>query len=215
MILSAWERGPIMPKRTIREIIEESEQRLLAARFGLEDMKKPERLRTGLANVIAFGRMITFGLQHLRGVVLEFDKWYEPKKEAMMSDPLMKYFYEQRNKIEKEAKPVPLGVVWTNLRPIRFPQDFGDPPPGATGVFIGDQNGGAGWTVGTEGEKYYIDLPEEKMSAKAFLIGAPKIPGNPNATAYDLARIYVDSLGSLLSDARERFLPPPKPGFTR
>src|SRR5205823_5952074 len=94
---------PGMALRTVEQIIGEAEELLQTAKFGLEDMRKPARRRSGLRNAVVFGRNTTWALQNLRGVVPDFDEWYGPKQEAMRTDLLMRFFHDLRTQIEKQA----------------------------------------------------------------------------------------------------------------
>jgi hypothetical protein len=195
-------------KRSVEEILRQSEQRLQVARFGLQDMQNaPGRIRSGLANVASFGRAATFALQGLRSVVDDFDKWYGPQQEAMKNDPLMSYFKDLRNDIEKGGKPVPLETKWSTGT-IRFPEDFGERPPGAIGFFLMDVEGAMGWEIKTpEGsvEKYYVKPPEHMVEVLTRLTGAPPLPDNPHPSATELAAAYLSRVDSLLREARQRF----------
>jgi hypothetical protein len=73
---------------SVAVVIRSAEDRLRTARFG---------------DAVVFGRMVTFALQNLRSVVPEFDGWYQAKQEEMKSDPLMRYFYQLRTKIETQV----------------------------------------------------------------------------------------------------------------
>lgn len=184
----------------------EAASRLQTARFGLEDMRsRPERLRSGLYNVIAFGRMVTFALQNLRHMVTGFDEWYEEKISFMQSDPVMQYFYRLRNKVEKQAES-PHVYHRVQLHQVTL-EDLGDPPPGTVGFFFIDREGGSGWVVSLPDgrkEKYYVKLPEGSVSVMAYLPGLPSLPDLPNPSAADLAAIYVDNLDKILRDACEK-----------
>ena len=50
-------------------------------------------------------RRSTFVLQKLSSRVDGFDTWYEPRRSALAADPLMRYFHDLRNQIEKEGLP--------------------------------------------------------------------------------------------------------------
>ncbi len=153
-----------MPNRKVSDVFQAVNDRQKVARFGLEDMKNPQRTRSGLYNAVVFGRMVTFALQNLRSVVEGFDVWYGPKKEEMKTDPLMNYFHELRTDIEKRTEAHT--AVSAHIKSLSGGdlKRFQPAPPGATSFFIGDQNGGSGWELkradGTV-EKYYIDLPPD------------------------------------------------------
>lgn len=152
-------------KAEVEAILQRVEDTLETARHGLSDLLNPSRSRrnTGLRNLITFGRSVSFVIQNLRGVEgLNFDAWYQPHQDAMKADPLMRYFVDARNELEKQGR---LSVA-TSAHVRSFSssdmQKFGRPPVGAKAFFIGDHLGGSGWEVeladGTT-EKYYVELP--------------------------------------------------------
>jgi len=198
-----------MSDRTrIEEIIVAAESRLKTARFGLEDMRRgPARLQSGLMNAVVFGRTVTFVLQNLRGVAADFDEWYKPIQDEMRADPLMKYFVELRNSIEKStggatgsaAHIISLGAKdWARFEPR---------PPNAVGQFINDKAGGSGWEVQQPDgsiEKYYIDMPPTVVKTFVHLPDAPdEFRGILSA---DLVEMYLQKLETVAANARKRFL---------
>jgi hypothetical protein len=195
-----------MSNRTIAEIIREAEELLQTAKFGLQDMVKPERARSGLRNAVVFGRAATFALQNLRGKIPDFNQWYSPKQEAMKADPLMDYFHNLRTQIEKQAST----PTTSRGRIEKF--SFGDmkrfpAPPNAKGFFIGDSSGGSGWEVlKSDGsiEKYYIDLPSDIGQLQMTLPGAP---GGNTLSAQDLVAAYLEKIERIVREARQKFLP--------
>jgi hypothetical protein len=203
--LVLWESN--VPSRSIDDVIRAAEERLQTARFGLEDMSRPERAQSGLYNAVVFGRMVTFALQNLRHIVPEFEDWYDGKVKQMRSDPLMGYFSELRTKIEKQVGRHT--SVATHIRQFNLPGDmqrFDRPPPGATAFLIGDPKGGSGWQVtAADGstEMYYVDLPPEIGEVTMHLYSAPgdhsKVP------AAQLVAQYLDGMERFLTEAKERF----------
>lgn len=170
---------------------------------------------SGLRNLITFGRSVTFVLQNLRSVVREeFDAWYEPHQESLKNDPLMRYFVEARNELEKQGK---LSVA-TSAHIHSFSTGdiakFGRPPIGAKGFFIGDQLGGSGWEVeladGSK-EKYYVELPSSIAEVKQYFSNLPEAmaPELKGATVEDLSKRYIDRLAALVLAARTHFLGAP------
>jgi hypothetical protein len=194
-----------MEHKSIKDVLQAAEDRLNTAKFGLRDMGDPERSRSGLYNAVVFGRMVTFALQNLRGVVSNFDDWYGPKQQELRSDPLMRYFHDLRTEIEKKTtRHTATSVYIPSLNPNdlrRFPR-----PPGATGFFIGDQNGGSGWEIKrADGsiEKYYVELPPSMAQVTLHLPNAPDpYKGLP---ARELVQRYLHSLEMLVAEARQRF----------
>ena len=138
------------PRRTTSDILKDAQEILATAEHGFEDLAKGPRNRklSGLRNLIVFGRAVTNILQNLRSTEPKFDEWYERYKNEMMSDPLMKYFYNLRSEILKEGS---LKVsTHTYISHLQLPHDlarFGPPPPNAKAFFIGDNLGGTGWEV--------------------------------------------------------------------
>jgi hypothetical protein len=170
------------------------------------------RRMSGLRNLIVFGRSVTFVLQNLRSVIPEeFDVWYGPHQEALRNDPLMRYFVEARNELEKQGK---LNVA-TSAFIRSFSSDdikkFGRPPVGATSFFIGDQLGGTGWEVELAGgtkEKYYVELPVSIGEVKQHFANLPlaKAPELREATVEELCQRYLEKLAQIVALARQTFL---------
>jgi len=201
--------------RSREEILRGVDDTLRTAELGLKDFlrgRPRERRLPGLRNLVVFGRAVTNGLQNLRSVEPEFDAWYRPYVEEMESDPLMRYFYELRTRILKEAN---LGVYQGfeisgeegALPPLEL---LGTPPPGAVKGFVSSH--GSGWVVrlpdGTE-EEFYVDLPLEGVEVSHFLTDQPDshldstLP--PNSTAEQLSESYVAYLRRMFEDAKQRF----------
>lgn len=200
--------------RTTADILRAARETLATAEQGLRDLegRDPTRRRPGLHNVVVFGRAVTNVLQHLRSTEPGFDGWYAPYVEEMKRDPLLKYLYELRSSVLKEA-PARVGVG-THIHHFNFPDDLrrvGPPPPNAKGFFMGDQLGGSGWEValpdgGTA--KYYVDLPSDIATTTLLLPDAPTVHlGKPLSKddAATMGRLYVEYLDRLLAAAEYRF----------
>jgi hypothetical protein len=209
----------------IKVILQRAEETLQTARYGFEDLigSNRERMFSGLRNLIVFGRSVTLVLQNLRSVIKDdFDRWYEPEQEKMRNDLLMRYFKNARNELEKQGKL----NVGTSVRIHSFStediREFGPPPLGAVGFFIGDQFGGTGWEVqmpnGTK-EKYYVELPREIAEIKLQFSNFPESesPELKGKSLEELCQMYLKRLEELLNAAKERFLeqPPKKDSFKR
>ena len=197
-----------MSDKTAKSVIEAVEETLRTAEFGLEDMRtRPGRARSGLRNAVVFGRMVTFALQNLSSVVPAFDAWYSAKQAEMKVDPLMRYFVELRNAIEKQAKmPTSTSVHIKSFSPVDM-EKFKPAPPGAIGFFIGDQMGGSGWEVKRPDgaiERYYVDIPEENVTIFLCLPDAPPEIAT-GRTADQLVEEYLTRLKALAKEAKERF----------
>jgi hypothetical protein len=193
---------------TAAQAIQAAEERLESALFGLDDMKtRKERFQSGFRNAVVFGRMVTFSLQTMRNEVPRFNAWYDPKKEEMKADPLIRFFNTMRTEIEKEAKRQ-IGVStyihsWNAGTAARL----GPAPPGAHSFFMGDpDNGGSGWMLtNSDGstEKYYTEIPPEIGEVKVLLLDAPKeFEGVP---AEKLLERYLGYMSELLSEAKRQF----------
>lgn len=57
-------------------------------------------------------RRITFVLQKLRSRVERFDEWYAPIQTRLGADPLLKYFHDLRNEVEKEGLPGVMAEIY-------------------------------------------------------------------------------------------------------
>jgi hypothetical protein len=209
-------------RANIEAVLQRVDETLETARLGLSDLLDSSRSRrmSGLRNLIAFGRSVTFVLQNLRSVVREeFDAWYEPHQQAMKNDPLMRYFVEARNELEKQGKlSVSTSTHIHSFSTGDIPK-FGRPPIGAKGFFIGDQLGGSGWEVelanGTK-EKYYVELPSSIAEVKQHFSNLPEamVPELKGATVEDLSQRYIERLAALVFAARTHFLGTPTPPAT-
>lgn len=203
----------------IEAVLQRVDETLETARLGLSDLFDSGRSRrmSGLRNLIAFGRSVTFVLQNLRSVVREeFDAWYEPHQESLKNDPLMRYFVEARNELEKQGK---LSVATSTHIHSFSAGDIakcGRPPTGATSFFIGDQLGGSGWEVeladGSK-EKYYVELPSSIAEVKQHFSNLPEAmaPELKGATIEELSQRYIERLADLVLAARTHFLGTPRP----
>lgn len=198
----------------IKAILQRVEETLDTAKHGLSDLLDPSktRWRTGLRNLIAFGRSVTFVIQNLRGVRdVDFDGWYEPHQAAMKADPLMRYFVDARNELEKQGKLSVATSAHINSFSSSDIQKFGRPPIGARGFFIGDNLGGSGWEVeladGTT-EKYYVELPVSIGEVKQQFTNFPvaKAPELAGKSVEELSTMYIQKLETLVGLANRHFL---------
>lgn len=57
-------------------------------------------------------RRVTFVLQTLSSRTAGFDEWYAPIQDRLRADPLMRYFVELRNEIEKRGLPGALAELF-------------------------------------------------------------------------------------------------------
>jgi hypothetical protein len=90
------------------QIISQAESIMRSVRDSVHEVESCSRPGQQLAHIrAAVGdiRRVTFVLQTLRGRVEGFDDWYGGVQEGLRSDPLMRYFVELRNEIEKRGLP--------------------------------------------------------------------------------------------------------------
>lgn len=209
-------------KSEIEAILLRAEEALRTARHGFDDLIGENRHRrfSGLRNLIVFGRTVTWIIQNLRSVLKDtFEKWYQPKQEEMRGDPLMRYFVDARNEIEKQGKLRISTRATIHSFSTSDMTKFGEPPPGAGAFFIGDQLGGSGWEVelpdGTK-EKYYVDLPAEIGEVQQHFNDFPEAqaPELKGKSVEELSKLYLNRLGQILDDARAQFLGKPPPDKT-
>lgn len=92
--------------KEIKETLARVAETLQTAEFGLRMLRSddPTVRRTGLRNLIVFGRAVTNTLQGLRSHTLDFDSWYKPWVERMRADEVMRYFYRLRSEILKQGR---------------------------------------------------------------------------------------------------------------
>lgn len=93
---------------TTEQVLAECRSVLRSARDAVDQVEHCSRpgyqlnyIRTAVVDL----RRVTFVLQTLRSRVDGFDDWYSPLQEALRADPLMRYFVELRNEIEKRGLP--------------------------------------------------------------------------------------------------------------
>lgn len=184
------DRGYMAHSRSTEDILRGARDTLRTAELGLADLMgdDPGRRIPGLRNLVVFSRAVTNVLRNLRSPEAGFDAWYEPDVVEMRADPLMRYFYKLRSAILKQGEVTTTPSV--NVEGFDFSRDrhlWGNPPPNAAAMFIGDQLGGAGWLVkrsdGTE-DPYYVKLPKHIMDARLHL------PESPSRTSWRVAGGY-------------------------
>lgn len=208
-----------MDQQTVTLALKRAQEVLDTAFFGLRALKKsdPENKSAGLRNVLVFGRSVTFVIQNLRSIVGDgkFDLWYEPKREQMRADPLMKYFVEARNNLEKQGR---LDVTTRGMIREFNGQSMAQlerPPFAASSFFMGDETGCSGWEMdlgGGEKIKYYISIPQSVGEFQQVFHGLPEnIPEElRKMSVVELCEIYLVRLQELMDDARREFMPNPK-----
>jgi len=121
-------------------------------------------------------------------------------------DPLMAFFTELRNKIEKRGQTGTSPYTKIDRFSLddinRFPK-----PRNARGFFMGDMTGGSGWVVEVAPgvtEKFYVDLPGDIGTAGLLFRDAPvSVP--EDADVIKLGARYIAELERIASMANERF----------
>jgi hypothetical protein len=205
-----------MGERTVASVLSDATETLKTAEFGLADFTGSDPIRriAGLRNLVVFGRAVTNVLQNLRSVVGAdvFNKWYEPVQAEMKLDEVMRFFYEMRTEILKEGTLKTFTSNTVNFSGAQMAPILSNPPRGAKAFFIGDQLNGAGWNVELPDgsiEKYYVTLPEGIRTQANFHFPAAPTSRNGETiadnSAEGLARLYMDSLRSLLERAKAEF----------
>jgi hypothetical protein len=173
------------------------------------DTPDRERQVAAMHNVVMTGRTVTFVLKNMQHVAPNFQAWYKPWEDEMRQDPLLRYFKDLRNKIEKQGRE---GVVnKTYIHSLNSSRDMPPAPLGAIAFFMGDENGGNGWEVRLEDgtiQKIYIELPERIGRSWFAFEGLPdEHLGSPitEDTLENVSRLYVDYLRRLVNAAEEEF----------
>lgn len=199
--------------------IKRAQQVLDTAYFGLKVLKSgdPTERSAGLRNVLVFGRSVTFVIQNLRSIVGEsrFNSWYAPFQDEMRADPLMRYFVDARNNLEKQGRldVAVSGAVYSfNSYDL---EKLEKPPFESTSFFMGDQSGGSGWEMdlgGGESVKYYISIPKSIGEFRQVFHSLPdNIPQELRDLSTDeLCSIYLEKLSKLLAATKKEFLLGPK-----
>ncbi len=202
--------------KSVFEVLSNVDNVLELVRRGYGDLvgERPESRVPGYWNLATWGRSVTFTLQNLRGPIGAdvFDKWYDPQKEAMIADPVMRHFVEVRNEVLKEgqttASPaLSLTMDGRDLEPLRR-----NPPEGASGFFIGDRFGGSGWEIilpdGSK-QKLYVQLPASVQFDFRLIVDDPPSVhrGQPikDQSIQHLAKLYLAWLEELVAGAHEHF----------
>lgn len=199
--------------------INRAEQVLDTAYFGLKILESgdPSERSAGLRNVLVFGRSVTFVIQNLKSIVGEdrFNAWYSPLQEKMRSDPLMRYFVDARNNLEKQGRlDVSVSVAIHNFNSNNLAK-LEKPPFQANSFFMGDSTGGSGWIMdlgGGESIKYYINIPRSMGEVKQVFHSLPdNMPAElKGLSVEELSSIYLGKLKELLVAAKKEFLLSPK-----
>lgn len=200
-------------KRTTESVLNDLKRSLDSAKYALEDFLggPTNKKSSALMNFSVWGRSVTFTLQGLRSIEEDFDTWYAPYVKVMEKDPLIRFFKERRNthlkKGDIEVKRILRNVNFSSEEFLKkYPK-----PENAVGYFLGDENGGSGWTIrlpdGRE-EKKYVDLDEEIATASIEFINPPNSHLEreiKDTSVNNLCNLYLEYLDNLVSDAFQKF----------
>jgi hypothetical protein len=159
--------------------------------------------------MVTFGRQVTFVLLKLKSTEPEFEEWWKPFAEQMAGDPLLKYFKELRNTIEREGLPKPINAVLLIcnekdvVRTERVKVDDGenftliegidrDLNPSKKAVNVAVINGGT-----------YMKLAHSRLpNPPAMHLGKPV----ESVEMEHLGSVYLDYLGAVWQVTRNKFL---------
>ncbi len=203
----------------ISEAIKRAEKVLDTAFFGLNILKNGEfaQRSAGLRNVLVFGRSVTFVIQNLRSIVGEqrFDDWYIPRQDEMRADPLMKYFVEARNNLEKQGRLDISRIATVHHIDQNVINNLERPPFYSDTLFIGDETGGSGWSMDLgSGEKlkYYINIPASVGDVKQVFDNLPaKFPEDLRDLPVEtLCEMYLERIKKLFEAVKKEFQLSPK-----
>lgn len=165
-------------------------------------------------NAVVFGRSVTFVLQNIRTFDdAGFNAWYAPHEQAMRDDPLLQYFKELRNQIDKEGPPAQTvqGFYVKHLGPSEMAEVQRHAPPGTKSIFFGDPQGRSGYEVAlSDGtvEKVYFKIP---ASVGYPIVGLPNLPDTHLGRAISdksiryLCGLYLDYMANLITEAERHF----------
>lgn len=199
--------------------LKRAQEVLDTAYFGLRTLKQndPSSKSAGLRNVLVFGRSVTFVIQNLKSIVgvERFESWYEPKRDVMRADPLMKYFVDARNNLEKQGRldVSTQGVIKEFNRELMSKLE--KPPFAASSFFLGDESGCSGWEMdlgGGEKLKYYVSIPQSIGEFQQVFHSLPEnIPSELREMSVEqLCEIYLGKLQKLLEETKKEFMPNPR-----
>jgi hypothetical protein len=201
-------------RRTTEQILKDAQRTLDTAEMGYALFtKQSENRLSGLMNLTVFGVAVSSVLQNLRHLELDFDQWYKKFREEMVSDPLMKYFWDLRSEILKEGK-LPVGTA-THIKRLDR-NTFGripPPPPNVKikGFFMGDNFGGNGYEIllpDGSVQKYYVDIPSDIVTTSLHFRDSPKThlgKNLPDQSIERLSRLYLDYLQRMVAEAKAKF----------
>lgn len=210
-----------MNPKTI-EVIKNAKQHLNFVKEALDELiNNPKNInikKKAMANILVFGRSVTFVLQNLRSTVgaKEFDSWYFPIQEEMRKDQLLKLMKDARNDLEKKGSfSSHSSIQIRNLSTDDLKKYTDNPPPYAVSFFIGDKYGGSGWEIalpdGTT-EHLYVELDDGiamTVVSKLFLIEPPiyhKGKVVDDTSVENCSLLFYNYLNNLVAKAISKFV---------
>jgi hypothetical protein len=204
-----------MPHSSLEEALKGATDTLRMAQVALEDFRygtTQSRRTAGLMNTIVWARNVTQSLHQIRTFKRDqYNEWYEPFHAELEADAGFLYVYDLRNQVLKEAflGPTVHQMFIHHLNTNDLPTQ--NPPPNATGFFVGDKFGGSGWNIvlpDGETEKVYVELPsavevdfEVRFVAPTTGKGRPP----PDEPINDLLIRYVAYLKKMVEAAYSEF----------
>ena len=197
--------------KTVENVLKRVEDTMFTAKLGLDNVqsKDPKTRLAEIRNVVVFGRAVTNALQNLRGLVPDFDKWYDAHRKEMESDPLAKLFYRLRSEILKEGKLNISSSVRLSGNPMLLLQRYAKPPH-AKSFFIGDAIGGSGWVVEMDDgstEHYYVELPGEipglDLDINIHFADSPE--QLKHLPVPEVCQLYYEYLERMVGEAKRKF----------
>ena len=209
-----------MEESKIREVLNRVKQTLGLMKNSLDrltNINDINQRRADIANVIIWGRAITFVVQNLRSAVggKVFDSWYESYLTEMKSSELLKKFKDVRNELEKEGNLRTLGsgtIDHLDSKDIDYLNRIA--PKNAVSIFLGDQLGGSGYNVklsdGTI-ETVYVNFGDvaNRMNFIVHLMSKPFLHLNniiEDTSIENCCLLYYEYLMKIYNDAVFKFL---------
>jgi hypothetical protein len=204
-------------KQNAAKVLGHARRAWRTAVLGLEDFRSddPDRRWLGYCNVIVWGRAVTNVLQNMKAVdERKFDEWYRPHVKAMRDDQLVRWCYEQREKVLKQiapdlirehsvsfSEPEDFEVIFSQ-RPEGSRENLSFDPSGKPGFRIRQQDGQIAWR--------YVDLTRFKGRISSIL----RFPKSPtmhlgkeltDRSLDTILKCYLDYLDALLGEAESMF----------
>jgi len=208
-------------KRSCNEILSSVQGKISMIKQMLNGLKGgPVPFKTtNFTNLLIWSRIVINEIENLKSCDRKkFDEWYSTYKKDLFGegdaspDPLLDYFIQARNQLEHQGI---VKVGWSiKVHHLNIPEDllkYGPAPPGARGVFLGDQLGGIGWLVDLPDKgqaKYYVNLPKEFVESSLLPHNPPSTHLGENVksrSVEDLAEYYVNYLDKMIQSAAKVF----------